>query len=324
MEYHPGGAEQLMRGAGIDATNLFDEYHAWVNIDQLLAKCFIGPLRNTVSLNLNDLVKNSSSSSNSKSLLPPEIPKPVNAKILPRFDWIQKKNSLSIYFYTKKLSNPGISIERISDREYDITIYVENSTHAYKFDFLKELLWKPTVKINQETGKIEISFLKEEEEELWTNFGIYEKLKDVEFKYTKYKIISKQHINHDSFELILRPKNDQMTNVAIGYHVNFKQHIFDKDVVRSYTPIPYEYFPKSDHKDSNDLCFIIKRYELGTLSKHIFDKDLSEILVSQQKGSFDLSSLVNDTNIGLLAAGSGLTPFLSIINYLLEINTSKM
>lgn len=65
MDFHPGGAEELMRGAGIDATQLFDSVHAWVNYEQLLTKCFIGPLRTTVNLNLssNDLQRASVTSS---------------------------------------------------------------------------------------------------------------------------------------------------------------------------------------------------------------------------------------------------------------------
>lgn len=34
-----------MRGAGIDATQLFDKVHPWVNYDSLLAKCLVGPLQ---------------------------------------------------------------------------------------------------------------------------------------------------------------------------------------------------------------------------------------------------------------------------------------
>lgn len=39
------GLEELMRGAGTDATQLFEKVHPWVNYDSLLAKCLIGPLR---------------------------------------------------------------------------------------------------------------------------------------------------------------------------------------------------------------------------------------------------------------------------------------
>lgn len=36
-----------MKGVGQDATQLFNEVHAWVNYEQLLAKCYLGPLMAT-------------------------------------------------------------------------------------------------------------------------------------------------------------------------------------------------------------------------------------------------------------------------------------
>jgi cytochrome-b5 reductase len=48
MEYHPGGAEQLMRAAGRDMTALFVEVHAWVNMS-LLKPCLKGKLRDPVA-----------------------------------------------------------------------------------------------------------------------------------------------------------------------------------------------------------------------------------------------------------------------------------
>lgn len=173
LEYHPGGAEQLMRGAGKDATGLFDEAHAWVNIDQLLAKCLVGPLRNTVTLNLKDssstmdirtrLSPPSTSilkfpsilSLSSEALSKPESPTPIQqqqVEIIPRFDWIQKTSELSIYFYTKSFCNPGVSVERTHDKESEVKIVIANTSNSYKFSFLKPLKWPCSVKINQETG----------------------------------------------------------------------------------------------------------------------------------------------------------------------------
>ncbi|KAI9003145.1 cytochrome b5-like heme/steroid binding domain-containing protein [Gaertneriomyces semiglobifer] len=42
LKFHPGGAGQLMRGAGKDATELFMKVHPWVNVDTLLDKCLVG------------------------------------------------------------------------------------------------------------------------------------------------------------------------------------------------------------------------------------------------------------------------------------------
>jgi cytochrome b involved in lipid metabolism len=44
LPYHPGGEKKLFLGAGKDATDLFNKYHRWVNIDAILGKCFVGNL----------------------------------------------------------------------------------------------------------------------------------------------------------------------------------------------------------------------------------------------------------------------------------------
>uniref|UniRef100_A0A915E0R1 Cytochrome b5 heme-binding domain-containing protein n=1 Tax=Ditylenchus dipsaci TaxID=166011 RepID=A0A915E0R1_9BILA len=43
MEFHPGGADELMRAAGTDGTELFNEEHKWVNFRSMLSSCVIGP-----------------------------------------------------------------------------------------------------------------------------------------------------------------------------------------------------------------------------------------------------------------------------------------
>lgn len=44
LQYHPGGVEELMRGAGRDCSELFNEIHPWVNAEGFLKTCFIGKL----------------------------------------------------------------------------------------------------------------------------------------------------------------------------------------------------------------------------------------------------------------------------------------
>lgn len=42
MDYHPGGREEMMRGAGKDATELFNQVHHFVNFGSMLKKCLVG------------------------------------------------------------------------------------------------------------------------------------------------------------------------------------------------------------------------------------------------------------------------------------------
>uniref|UniRef100_A0A1I8H138 Cytochrome-b5 reductase n=2 Tax=Macrostomum lignano TaxID=282301 RepID=A0A1I8H138_9PLAT len=43
-DFHPGGPDELMLGAGEDATDLFNSVHRWVNFESMLRRCHVGPL----------------------------------------------------------------------------------------------------------------------------------------------------------------------------------------------------------------------------------------------------------------------------------------
>lgn len=167
------GGEELMKGAGKDATKMFDEIHAWVNYEQLLAKCYIGPLVNTATIELDlgeksTAVKKLTITSNNGGFKTPaflQSPMKQSAKIvspttstapveiIPRFDWIQKTANLMLIFYTKALCNPGFSVELIGDSEAVIRIYIERTVHICSFKFAHEVGWPCTAKLSNETGK---------------------------------------------------------------------------------------------------------------------------------------------------------------------------
>lgn len=46
MKFHPGGVDQLMRGAGKDkeGERLFNEIHPWVSWENMLGECLVGIL----------------------------------------------------------------------------------------------------------------------------------------------------------------------------------------------------------------------------------------------------------------------------------------
>lgn len=248
-----------MKGVGLDATKMFDDVHAWVNYEQLLIKCFIGPLRNTVTLNLEGVgnifsksfISPSSSSTSSPSnsrFKTPLLPifntspnkssnttldsnKTINdqqendsstPEIIPRFDWIQKTADISIVFYTKSLCNSGLVIRLASNSNSDIEIIIkiEHTIHICSFKFTHEIDWPPiSTKIKYETGKIECIFRKSEPK-LWKNFGILNRRKttDLNFCNFNYEIVERMQISHDSYAILLKPKENILQIFPIGYH----------------------------------------------------------------------------------------------------------
>lgn len=46
LNYHPGGINTIMMGAGCDGTKLFEEHHNWVSIGNILKNQFLGLLIN--------------------------------------------------------------------------------------------------------------------------------------------------------------------------------------------------------------------------------------------------------------------------------------
>lgn len=50
MEYHPGGKEELLRGAGQDSTVLFQESHPWINIEGIIGALKLGRLQYSASV----------------------------------------------------------------------------------------------------------------------------------------------------------------------------------------------------------------------------------------------------------------------------------
>lgn len=79
-------------------------------------------------------------------------------------------------------------------------------------------------------GKIEINFEKVVSE-LWSNFGIFERTRTKdETVYSEFQIVAKNFFNHDSFELVLRPKKQQITKVPIGFHLNFRLSVLGEEI----------------------------------------------------------------------------------------------
>lgn len=357
MDFHPGGVDELLKGVGIDATQVFDDVHAWVNYEQMLNKCYIGPLRASTgasstsskivssssssqlatgsgltangfrlpfSLSANNFISGSPSTGTEALQVDPSVEEDV-PEIVPRFDWIQKTSDLVIIFYTRPFCDPGLFIEYLGAGQVEMRIFVVgNLSYLVKFTFTDSIRWPcASVRSVIETGKLEVTFSKAESK-LWASYGAMEmtKVTDLEMNFYDYNVESCRPFNRDSYTVTLKPVGNIMMHLPIGFHLSLTCTINGEYVTRSYTPVPNSFLEQRQQSSGNSyISLLIKSYENGTLSRHICQNSntlVRGLKVSPPMGNFSTLQLKSHGRIAFFAAGSGITPFLAILEHLLN------
>ncbi|KAK4873934.1 hypothetical protein RN001_013294 [Aquatica leii] len=349
LSFHPGGVDELLRGVGKDATTLFDEIHAWVNYESLLQKCYIGRLVSIdPEIDTRELFfgkEEPKSNKNLPKLLPsnkvtpltnvqlqePEAKPSQELKPPPRFDWIQKTDYITLIFYSGPFANPKIEIVP-PNVDNTLIIYLTSDLQVFvnEVTFLHRIQWPCQIKVNYETGKVEVQFRKSESK-IWDNYGVLKQKTEVpsvvkhNFK-CKYTVVNKLELNYNTSLLELKKNDENKLTVPLGKHVRVFINIQGHDLSRSYTPVPSSIFTKFKSQTflSDTLCLLIKSYANGALSKHICSKKKGDVLeISEPLGTFDLSTLNSRETFLLVAAGTGITPMLGILVFLLERRIRK-
>ncbi|KAL3273271.1 hypothetical protein HHI36_014725 [Cryptolaemus montrouzieri] len=345
LPFHPGGPEELMRGAGKDATSLFEEVHPWVNYESILQKCFVGHL---VPLSPSkDAEKLFSAGVNSSSFKQKTIevqtavddllgigdiePTPIDEETrLPKFDWLQKTSEISIFFHTTPLANPLLEIKN-QENTIGVNLCYENRTFMNELVFLKHVQWPCDIKLNHEAGKIECT-LKKTVGEVWNNYGVLKQQSKVFASFSarnkiSYVVHNKIQIASNVFLLELDRTDGVKMVVPIGYHVRVFLESEDKDFCRSYTPVPPSILSHMAPQKQNagKLWLMVKRYPNGKMSKYVCDALKGDILKLSKPlfGGLLLSDLEKKEIFLMLAAGTGITPMLSLIIFLLERRVRK-
>lgn len=162
---------------------------------------------------------------------------------------------------------------------------------------------------------------------LWTAFGLLDRRKTNDFNSesnsVKYDVVTREPITHDSYALVLMPNKQIIQNLPIGYHLSITCKD-NSEKSRSYTPVPVTYIPSPCPVDGIPL--LVKSYPTGDLSKQLTQASPlpTSLSLSHPKGNFALSKIRSHQHFALLAAGSGITPILSILHYLLQRVSNKM
>lgn len=331
MEYHPGGQDELMRGAGIDGTALFDEIHKWVNAESMLEKCLVGHLLTESPVKRGSLGSrpNSRTSSikttlsvngpvNTAALKPPDLHQP------PTYDWFQSSSHVTIVVYTrwKHIQPEHVDIDR-SKRELLIMVTVDIYMYRVHLNLQDDITSDIVVHTHQDSGKVEIILPKMENKQ-WPSLGkpqpkdkSYLKSTDSETVFRECRVVSVTEVTHDTKLFCIAPPENCRHCIPIGHHVHIRHSIEGMEITRSYTAVLLSLF--KDHQDpltehGQAIYLMIKIYPGGTLTPWIGTLSPGDPMsVSESDGRFNLSQLSGVTHLILIAAGTGFTPMVRLI-----------
>nr|XP_012420540.1 PREDICTED: cytochrome b5 reductase 4 isoform X2 [Odobenus rosmarus divergens] len=280
MEYHPGGEDELMRAAGSDGTDLFDQVHRWVNYESMLKECLVGRMavKPAVPKDYRE----------EKNVLNGMLPKSQVSDTLakegpssPSYDWFQTDSLVTIVIYTKQKDiNLDSVIVDHQDDSFRAETIIKDYSYIIHMGLSHEIQEDFSVRVVENVGKIEIVLKKKEN--------------------TSWKRLGHPLENHN----LLIPKKDTGT-----------------EIVKPYTPVSD--FLLSEFKEpvllnNKYIYFLIKIYPAGLFTPELDHLHIGDFVsVSNPEGNFKISQFQELEDLFLLAAGTGFTPMVKILNYAL-------
>ncbi|XP_062427029.1 cytochrome b5 reductase 4 isoform X2 [Rhea pennata] len=340
MEYHPGGEDELMKAAGMDGTDLFDQVHRWVNYESMLKECLVGRM----ALKPVTVPKEISSISEEKKQLNGMLPEKkllgISTKDLtPSYDWFQTDGLITIVIYTKqKDMNAELVTVDCDDKRLRGEIIVNDYSYVLEVDLDHAVEEDIFINIAGKVGKVEI-ILKKKDNIHWKMLGqpleshnTFIKRKNRGLFFRKCKLVSKTEVTHDTkLFCFMLPKSTHL-QVPTGQHVYLKQTIAGIEVVKPYTPLlpflPLDFKEPSCH-DSANIYLMIKIYSCGLFTQALDHLQIGDcISISSPEGNFKMSKVQALEDLFLLAAGTGFTPMVKLLNFALtevsSLRTAKL
>ncbi|NXK31129.1 NB5R4 reductase, partial [Piprites chloris] len=342
MEYHPGGEDELMKAAGTDGTDLFDQVHRWVNYESMLKECLVGrmavkpvaaPKEDHILLRLHLKIEEVNVHVfeyriKYRGKMRITVLCFCGRRVSVCYDWFQTDSLITVVIYTKqKDMNAELVIVDCQDKRLRGEIIVDDYSYLIEVDLDHAVSEEVAVNIAEKIGKVEI-ILKKKDNIHWKTLGqpwrchnTFIKRTDRELFYRKCKLVSKTEVTHDTklFCLML-PKGTHL-RVPTGQHVYLKQTITGTEAVKPYTPVlpflPLD-FQETSHHDGVHIYLMIKIYSCGLFTQALDHLQIGDyISVSNPEGNFKKSKVQGSEDLILLAGGTGFTPMVKLLNFAL-------
>ncbi|NWH29938.1 NB5R4 reductase, partial [Chloropsis hardwickii] len=345
MEYHPGGEDELMKAAGTDGTDLFDQVHRWVNYESMLKGCLVGRmsvkpvaapkgewlLQIVVFLHQlpeDEIVVLLKTFSNVLLCFLFCFLSLENSCECVFYDWFQTDSLITIVIYTKqKDMNAELVIVDCQDKQLRGEVIMDDHSYLVEVDLDHAVSEDVAVNIAEKVGKVEIILNKKDKihwkvlGQPWEGHNTFIKRTDRGLFYRKCKLVSKTEVTHDTklFCLML-PKGTHL-RVPTGQHVYLKHIIAGTEVVKPYTPVlpflPLD-FQEPPRHDGVHIYLMIKIYSHGLFTQALDHLQIGDyISVSNPEGNFKKSQVQTSEDLLLLAGGTGFTPMVKLLNFAL-------
>uniref|UniRef100_A0A8C5BC73 Cytochrome b5 reductase 4 n=1 Tax=Gadus morhua TaxID=8049 RepID=A0A8C5BC73_GADMO len=355
MDYHPGGEEELMKAAGKDGTELFDQVHRWVNYESMLKECLVGRMA-VKPLAVKGLtpplppppLMASPTSPSSMMLRPTGFAPPSEKDSRPRFDWFQTDSTVNIVVYTKrKIPRSGCATIDLQGGVLRLEALLGNMSYMLHLRLTEEVEGSVEVQTAGSVGKIQLSIPKQAKGK-WASVGqplefhnSFLRQKDRALHYRDCVLVSKTEVNHNTSVFRLQLGCGSVMHVPVGKHVYLKTQVQDAEVVKPYTPVEQSLIPvvpvdpvdpvdpvvpvdpvdpaSQDQTHGSDLFLMIKVYPDGLFTPQLDTLHIGDhLMVSGPEGPFSLRPLRDVTHLYLLAAGTGFTPMARLIQLSLQ------
>ncbi|CAJ0593400.1 unnamed protein product [Cylicocyclus nassatus] len=331
LEFHPGGIPELMRAAGTDGTALFNQYHAWVNYESMLKSCLVGRF-------VGDLSKLPQPGPSTLDEQPTSVSAQLNALIM------KEKQSKETYGVNIEKDDRSVTLTcprwKSSDLHLD-NVVVEFSASKRCLRIVVRPAGSAAVEVKWEEISTEVSLngyqvsvdkqpcikVSFDADDLNVAAVLSTACQSVKqsplLTYHECSIEGKLPISHDTLLFTVSLPTGVFSPVPVGRHVSFKIKKGSSVIYRSYTPVSLGSLPQESNKNSayvlfsspSKLIFLIKIYADGICTP-LLEKLLigGKIEMSEPVGSKDLSKWIDaDTELLMLAAGTGLTPMVNVI-----------
>ena len=348
MKFHPGGVSELMKGAGQNATEIFNDVHPWVNFQSMLEKCLIGNLvgkPKQADEKQSQPTINISNRGSITELIPKELrkvytPAEVLIPVEPTYDSYSTQETINVVIYTKwpEMHSDFVIIDQIEDQ----TVF--NNKNLVMFTYIREDVFKFTadfdtaikdsykVKVSK-GGKVEVTFFKVEKfsnvsQKIAFKIELVTLDTKVGTNFRLVELVDKIKVTYNTYIYVFKLPDTTQISVPLGYHVFLRFFNSPDDYpTKPYTVISPSLLPDENKKDvdaNKKICLMIKQYQNGYFTSKLVTYSVGDkFLMSNFTGAFNKEKLLEFEDLALLCAGTGFTPMIRVMLEAIQIDSIK-